>query len=270
MTRGPDDATRADPLFVGTLEKGFRVLKAFRRGQRERGLRDLNLSEIAALSGLEKSAAQRLTATLVKLGYLEKDPHSRRYRPALGLIEFYYTYMVSNWLAEIAMPRLIEAAKAFDTTVNLAELDDTDIVYTVRIPHQKASYRTVLAGRRMPAFCTAAGIVMLAHRPAAETDDILGRTKLRALTAETTHDRAGVEARIQAARANGYDVGVSQAVEHEISTAAPVLDAHGLAIAAVQIPVYLPQWSVEAVKAGIVPLALETARAISGTLHGQG
>lgn len=266
----PEKATRGDPLFVATLAKGFRVLEAFREGQRDRGLRELTLSEIAALSGLEKSAAQRLTHTLVALGYLEKDPQSRRYRPALGLIDFYYTYMVSNWLAEIAMPRLIEAAKAFDTTVNLAELDGPEIVYTVRIPHQKASYRTMLAGRRMPAFCTAGGAVMLAYRPDAETASVLDRSDLKPITSETIVDRGGVEARIAAARRNGYDVGVSQAVVNEISTAAPVLDAHGNAIAAVQIPVYMPAWTVEGVREKIVPLATETARAISGTLTGQG
>lgn len=262
-------ALRGDPLFVGTLEKGLRVLKAFRQGQREWGARDLNLKEIAQLAGLEKSAAQRLTSTLVKLGYLEKDQSTRRYRPAKGLVEFYYTYMVSNWLAEIAMPRLIAAAKVFDTTVNLAELDGSEIIYTVRIPHQKSSYRTMISGRRMPAFCTAAGVAMLAYRPQSETATILDRTPFTPITEHTITDRSQVEARIDAARERGYDIGVSQAVVNEISTAAPILDIHGTAIGAVQIPVFRPEWTVERVETDIAPLATETARAISGTLLGQ-
>ena len=75
---------RPDTLFVSSVEKGFAVLYAFRTGQRELGLRDLSLSQISEISGLDKSASQRFTNTLVKLGYLEKDQRTRRYRPALG------------------------------------------------------------------------------------------------------------------------------------------------------------------------------------------
>jgi IclR family pca regulon transcriptional regulator len=257
-------------LFVSTLEKSFRVLKAFRRAQREWGVRDLNLNEIAMLAELDKSAAQRFTSTLTSLGYLEKDAYSRRYRPGIRLIDFYYTYMVSDWLAEIAMPRLIEAAKFYDTTVNLAELDGPEIVYTVRIPHERASYRSALAGRRMPAFCTAAGIVMLAHKDPTGAADILDCTDFTPVTEHTVVDRAAVEARIDRARHRGFEVGESQVTVNELSTAAPVLDVKGRAVAAVQIPVYQPAWTLQHVHQYIVPLVTETARAISGTLFSQG
>ena len=265
----PETASTND-LFVSTLEKGFRVLQAFRAGQRDRGVRDLSLTEIAALADLNKSAAQRLASTLTTLGYLEKDSHSRRYRPGIRLIDFYYTYMVSNWLAEIAMPRLIETAKFYDITVNLAELDGAEIVYTVRIPHERTGYRSTLAGRRMPAFCTAGGVVILAHRDPEYAADILDRTTFAPINDYTIVDRAAVWGRIDCARLRGFDVGEDQVTINEISTAAPVLDLHGRAVAAVQIPVYKPAWTTERVHEYIVPLATETARSISGTLISQG
>lgn len=261
---------RADTLYVSSVEKGFAVLRAFRTGQRELGLRDLNLSEICRISGLEKSAAQRFTNTLVELGYLDKDERTRRYRPALGLTEFYYTYIVSNRLAEIAMPRLIEASKVHGTTVNLSEPIGTDIVYTIRIPHQKAFFRATIPGRRMPAFCTAAGIVILAHRPTAEIDAILAASDIKPITQWTTTDPKKIRRRIAEARRNGYDIGVQQSLPHEISTAAPVLDSEGRAFAAVQIPVYMPNWNVEMAREKIVPLVTETARAISGSYFVEG
>ena len=122
---------------MGSVAKGFDVLKAFRRGQTELGLRDLSLSEISRLTGMDKSSAQRFTNTLNELGYLTKDPHTRRYRPAVNLVDFYYTYVISNRLAEIAMARLIEAGRVHDTTVNLCELSGPDLVYTIRIPHER-------------------------------------------------------------------------------------------------------------------------------------
>ena len=256
---------RPDTLFVGSVEKGFAVLHAFRTGQRELGLRDLSLSQISEISGLDKSASQRFTNTLVELGYLEKDPRTRRYRPALGLIDFYYTYMISNRLAEIAMPRLIQASQVHGTTVNLCEPAGTDIIYTIRVPHQKAYFRATVPGRRMPAFCTASGLVILANRTEEEAETIIASSNMEPRTKWTITDPKAVRKRINQARRDGYCISVQQSLAHEISTAAPVLDSEGRAFAAVQVPVYMPEWTTDMVKDKIVPLVIETARAISGS-----
>lgn len=259
---------RGEPntLYVGSVEKGFDVLKAFRRGQAELGLRDLSLSEIGKLAGMDKSAAQRFTNTLVALGYLAKDPLTRRYRPAVNLVDFYYTYLVGNRLAEIAMPRLIEAGKVYDTTVNLCELSGTDVIYTIRIPHEKARFETTISGRRVPAFCTAGGCVILANMARTECEAVLAASDRSPITEHTVTSLKGIRERIARARRNMYDVGVNQALMTEISTAAPVFNSEGRVMAAVQIPVYMPQWSRRQVEDRIVPLAIETARAISGSL----
>jgi len=60
------DAT--SPLFVQSVEKAMKVLTAFDGSKRQ-----LSLSEIAALTDLDNSAAQRFTYTLAMLGYLVKD-----------------------------------------------------------------------------------------------------------------------------------------------------------------------------------------------------
>jgi len=261
----PPVKDRAATLFVNSVEKAFTVLRAFRIGQRDRGLRDLSLSQISELSGLDKSASQRFSNTLVELGYLEKDVHTRRYRPAVGLTDFYYTYMVSNQLAEIAMPRLIEMSQVHGTTVNLCEPVGADISYTIRVPHQKSSYRATIPGRRMPMFCTASGLVILANRPDSEVDAILAGSEFRKLTEWTITDPDKVRKRIEKARRDGYCVSVQQSMPHEISTAAPVLDSEGRAFAAVQVPVYMPDWTTDMVAERVVPFVIETARAISGS-----
>lgn len=260
----------ADTLYVASVEKAFDALKAFRAGQRELGLSDLSLTQISQLSGLDKSACQRFTNTLVELGYLEKDTLTRRYRPAVGLLDFAYTYLMSNRLAEIAMPRLIEASKVFGTTVNLCELSGTDIIYTLRIPHEKEYFRATLPGRRIPAFSAGGGIVILANSPKDTVEFVLAHSDYKPMTQWTITDPEAVRARISDARSNGYDIGSQLSLPQEISTAAPVLNNEARAIAAVQIPVYMPHWSVEKVREKIVPLVMETARAISGSYFSEG
>ena len=257
--RGQPD--QAGTLFVSSLEKGFRVLEAFREAPG-----DLGITEVALRTGLNKSAAQRFTNTLYQLGYLEKDARSRRYRPALRLMDLSYTFLHQNRLAEIAVVRLIDASKIYSTTVNLCEMINTDIIYTVRIPHSRASYPATVPGRRMPAFSTSGGTVILAFRPADEVASIIAASERRAITSNTITDVDAIMGRIDEARDQGYGFGVGQALPQEISVAAPVLDSRGYAVAAVQVPVYLPQWSVEEARAKIAPLVMETARSISGVL----
>jgi len=259
-------ATEHRSLYVASLEKGFRVLQAFRTAQRQLGLKELSLTDIAKFAELDMSAAQRFTNTLLELGYLTKDANTRRYRPAAALADFYYTFMMSNQLTEIAMPRLISASKIYNTTVNFGELVGTDLLYTIRLPHEKTSYRLTLPGRRMPAFCTAGGITILAHRPKHEVEAVLQASTLDPITPHTITSLRSIRKRILDARRNGYDIGVEQAHMHEISTAAAVLNSDGMAIAAVQIPVYMPNWTVEEAKKKIMPLVIETARSISGLI----
>jgi IclR family pca regulon transcriptional regulator len=253
---------KQDTLFVSSLEKGMRVLDAF-SGPRD----SLGITEIAAATNMDKSAAQRFTNTLHKLGYLERDPHSRRYRPGIKLLDFSYTYLRHDRLAEVAVARLIEAGKVFGTTVNLCVLAGTDIIYTVRIPHEKASYNATVPGRRVPAFSSSGGVSILAFRPADEAAAVVDASNRVKMTEQTITARAAVLQRIADARADGFAAGVSQMLPNEISIAAPVIDNRGYGIAAVQIPVYQPQWTLDDARSKLAPLAMETARSISGNLH---
>jgi len=255
------DLPVASSLFVGSVEKGLRVLQAFRSAQH-----DLSLSEISKLTGLDKSACQRFTNTLYTLGYLEKLPHNRHYRPGKRLLDFSFAYLLNNRLAQIATARLIEASRAYDTTVNLCELLDTDVIYTIRTPHEKIHYKATLIGARTPAFCAAGGICILAFRSEREAAAIVDASERRPLTGRTITERKVVLERIARARERGYDIGFGQALPNEISVAAPVLDQNGRGFAAVQIPVYPPHWSIKLAREKLAPLVMETARSISGTL----
>ena len=260
----PDD--RSGKPFVASVAKCFQVLKAFRRGQTELRQRDLSLAEITRLSGLDKSAAQRFSETLVTLGYLEKDPRTRRYRPGIALVDFYYTFMVSHRLAQIAMPHLIEGSKVYDTTVNLCELEGTDAVFTVRIPQAKASYGTMLAGRRVPAFCAAPGIAILAHLPEAEAEAVLDASDIHAITEYTVTDRAELRRQMEDCRRKGYELSNQQSQIGNVSVAAPILAPGGRVLGAVHIPGYAPRWTLDSVREKLAPLAVEVAHRISESL----
>lgn len=249
------------PLFVGSLEKGFRVLHAF--GEINA---DLGTTEIAKETGLDKSAAQRFANTLHKLGYLDKDPVTRRYRPARRLMELSFAYLRHSDLAAAAMPRLIAAGGVYNTTVNLAEPLGLDMIYAIRIPHQSAAYVATVPGRRVPMYCTATGLAYLSCLPQAEAESIVERSTRSKISPKTMTDPDKIMTEIARARKRGVAVTSGQLLEREISVAAPVLDVRGNPIAAVHLPTYTPAWSVAESRKKLAPLAIETADAISGAL----
>ncbi len=69
--------------FSKSLEKGLKILALFNRETAA-----LTQSEIARKLGLNMTSTYRYINTLVELGYLEKDPHSKVIRPAILCLPF--------------------------------------------------------------------------------------------------------------------------------------------------------------------------------------
>ena len=117
----------------------------------------------------------------------------------------------------------------------------------------------------MPVFCTAPGHAILGTRDEDEVERILAASDIKPMTNKTITDLRKIRSLIKQSRKDGYSVTAEQSLPHEISTAAPVLNSERRAVAAVQIPVYMPHWTVDEAREKIVPLILETARAVSGS-----
>lgn len=261
VTQKNANNTLASALYVGSLEKGFRVLAAF-----SEDFPSLGVTEIAVRTGLDKSAAQRFSNTLHQLGFLEKDPTTRRYRPARRLMELSFTYLRHSTLAAVAMPRLIEAGTVYRTTVNLAEWVDTTMIYTIRIPNQQAAYVSTVPGRQVPTFCSSSGLAIMSHLGDGEIASILERSDLTKHTPSTVIEPDKILKVIARVRQQGFAMTYQQLMAREIAISAAIVDFRGRPIAAVQIPVSKTTWKLSDARQKLGPLAVKTAAAISGAL----
>jgi IclR family transcriptional regulator, pca regulon regulatory protein len=254
----PDLAQREDALFVGSLEKGLRVLSAFLTGEPH-----LGLSEICRLTNLDKSAAQRFAHTLVVLGYLEKDPRTRRYRPSTRMLDWSVAYMRSDPLIQAAGPHLVELHEQTRQAVNLSRLIDTDVSYVVRIPARRARLLSPIVGERVPAFCTASGRAILSGRPDDEVAAILDRSHMVPFTERTICDRAEILARIAAARRVGYTVAEEECLPGELTIAAPILNAEGRSIGGVNMSMTTRDWTPKRMRSELAPALLRAVTILS-------
>ncbi len=250
---------KQNSLYVGTLAKGLRLLRAF-----DETHVSLSLTELIERTGLEKSAVQRMAYTLHSEGMLDRDPDTRRYRPSHAWLELAYAYYWSDPLIARALPKLIELSRTLGETVNLAQSSGDHIIYALRLPNHRTHFAASIVGRRVPALATASGRVILATRSEEELRDACASWPLSAVTPKTVTDRAEVESDIRAAKRNGYAITEGQILLNEISIAVPIIGPDGRAEAAVQVSVSGLTNDLDHVRRKILPVLLDTTASIQG------
>jgi DNA-binding IclR family transcriptional regulator len=247
---------KEDALFVGSLQKGLRVLGAFD------GRQSMTLREIAEACEMDKSAAQRFTHTLVQLGYLEKCGETKRFSLGKKVLELSFNYLRANTLVEAASPVLLDLTRSTGQRVNLSLFDDTSIIYAIRQLSKREYYYSSLIGRRIPIYCSSGGRMMLAHLPKDEMNDILKRCTMKAITPKTIWEPAKVRAKIAEAREKGYALTVEETVIGEQVVAGAILDAGGRPLAAVHIAGSVGDFTPSQFEKKFGPLAAEASHAL--------
>jgi PcaR/PcaU/PobR family beta-ketoadipate pathway transcriptional regulator len=258
-------SARRSSLFVGSLEKGMQVLRAFDRERRVMGL-----SEIAEASGLDKSSVQRFTFTLHALGYLRKDESTRKYTLSPRVLELGFAYLQTDSLVEYATPRMYEANRQSGESVNITELLGTEVVYVARAPGRHVISVDIFLGMRIPAYACAPGRAILAFLDEAAAAAILDQSELRKFTPKTITSRSGLLRELAHIRSRGYAIAEEQCYEGEISIAAPIFNSTRQPIAALNISVPDSRWSAEQVEDQLAPIVIEASRGISPTHYAAG
>jgi IclR family pca regulon transcriptional regulator len=252
------DNPRESSLFVSSFEKGLLVLMAFDRTRSSLGMRD-----IMALTKLDQSTVQRFTHTLHTLGFLRKDPVTKRFALSPKVLQLGFAYLHTNSLVEYVTPTLYNLNAKLKECVNLTEMLGSDIVYVARVPGHHTISVDILLGTRMPAYAAAPGRAMLAHMTKAEVNTVLDGSDLRKLTPKTITNRGKILSILREVAELGYALAVDQCYEGDLSAAAPIFDSSGRVIAAINVSVPTARWDVEAARRRLVPEVMATAANIS-------
>jgi DNA-binding IclR family transcriptional regulator len=246
--------------FVSSVDKAFQILRAFEARERS-----LSLTEIAELTGLDKSSVQRFTYTLAALGYLKKDNEARRYTISPKIMSLGMIYLRTDPIVARARHQLYELNKSLDATVNMTELDDTDVIYVVRYPGRQVVTVDVVLGMRRPAYCTASGRAILATMSDEEVMVIINRSRLVPYTEHTKTTPEAILAEVRKARAQGFALTEQETSIGDISIAAAVRRADGSSTAAINLSVSAVEWKGADVAGKLGPTIIDVARAVSGT-----
>jgi IclR family pca regulon transcriptional regulator len=204
----------------------------------------------------------------VKLGYVHFDGGRFSLRPRV--LELGFAYLSSLTLPEVAQPHLEKLVAQVNESSSISVLDDTEVVYVVRVPTRRIMSITLAVGTRLPAFATSMGRVLLANLPDEELEERLARVNFESLTKRTVKDAAELRKVLAGVRRQGYALTDQELEEGLRSVAVAIRDSSGDAVAALNVSVHASRASVQALRSEFLPHAQEAAAAIEAELRSAG
>jgi IclR family transcriptional regulator, pca regulon regulatory protein len=248
-----------------SLERGLAILAAFRSGRPR-----LGISELGREVGLSRSTTHRYVATLASLGYLQQDPETRKYALGPRVVDLGFSAINSMESREVAAPHLRDLSDSTGYTVNMAILDDLDIVYVERCRSTRAGQREIdlnlHVGSRLPAYCTSLGKVLLAFLPDDEREERLARIDPARRGPNTLTSRTALMAELRRVREAGFAVNNEELAYGLRSIAAPILSHQHVAVAAINLAVHSSMVSIDDLGKRLSPALIRTAAEISARL----
>jgi len=217
-----------------SLERGLAILGSF---SPERSA--LGISELAKRLGLTRSTTHRYVATLARLGFLDQDETTRKYRLGIRVLDLGFAVLGSLELREIAAPYLQRLTAATGHTSNLAIRDDTDVILIDRIRGRPCRYHhfefNLHVGSRLPSYCSATGKALLAFLPPHELDELLDRVELLPRGPRTLVSRTALVAELAQVRRTGFAFNDEELESGLRSIAVPVRSRAGTVVAAINL-----------------------------------
>lgn len=244
---------------VQSFERGLAVIRSFGADAPAQ-----SLSDVARATELSRATARRLLHTLEAAGYVRRDGSIFELTPKV--LELGYAYLSSHTLPDLARPHLEKLSTEVHESTSVAVLDGASIVYVARVQANRVMQVSIGIGTRFEAYRTSLGRAILAWRDPSEVADLWASSDRSRPTDATVTDLAQLQERLAQVREDGYAV-VDQELEVGVrSVAAPIRDADGIAVAAVNVSTHASRTTKADIRRVVVPPLLRTAEAITTAL----
>jgi DNA-binding IclR family transcriptional regulator len=220
--------------FSVAIQRCMAILECFATDRRARGV-----SEVSGLLGMNRNTTKRYVAMLYGLGHLDRAPR-QKYRLGLGTSALGLSTISELGLHELAESALSTLNRETGCPASLVTLDaDEIVVVSVIGGDRKDSSIAVPAtrrkGRRLPAYCTAGGKILLAGLPTYEIEALLEDVTSRQLA--PTIALRDLRETLDMAKSEGVAVEESECPDHVWALAAPVWNHLQEIVAAVVLQV---------------------------------
>jgi IclR family acetate operon transcriptional repressor len=219
---------------VRAVERALDILLCFANQTPE-----LTMTQIAEQVGIHKSTAHRMLATLENRRFIQRDPDTGIYRLGIRLLQMAYLTLEQNDLRRLAVPFMHRLCDLYEENIDLAVLDDTDVVFVNILEGPQRVKLAAAIGQRLPAFATASGKAILGFMPEKQVRRILDQG-MPQLTHYTLVSPDVLFDNLNSVREQGFAISEQELEEQINAVAAPIFDQekHPIASIAVAGPAY--------------------------------
>lgn len=225
--------------------------------------RPAGVTELARRLRIPKSSTFALLETLAARGYARRTPEG--FAAGERLIRSASLGVALSALIPSARPLLNDIVERTGESALLARLTpEMEVNYLDQATSaaHPVRYDTDISVHR-PAYCTSAGLAMLAFQPVETVERYVRETTFTRMTPRTITTAARLRATLARVRRLGYAESVDGRLIGVAGVSAPVLDERGIAIASICIPAPTERYLRK--RAGLIAAARAAARRLSAT-----
>lgn len=239
-----------------TLARGIKVLEMFGLTRKA-----ITTSEAAEFVGISRAAARRLLLTLVSLGYLEQSKSVFSLTDKILSIGQGMLARSNDWLQATAL--VIELSNRMNEPFSVSVLEGLKIRFVARDQKRRIHTAHLSVGDTLPAYCSAAGKVLLASLPIEDADRIITEGPLERRTPHTITDRDKLLAELRQVRLQSWAVAEDEMEMGTIGIAVPIFDRSGKVTAALAVGSHKMRRSIDELKSNFLPVLLDASERLS-------
>jgi IclR family transcriptional regulator, acetate operon repressor len=187
----------------------------------------LTLTKLARSVGLSESTTLRYVSSLVAHGFLERDEATKEYRVGLGLFQLGQRALRGRDVRRDALPHMKALLAQFDETVNLALVNQGQLVLIESLESARSLRKGATIGETDYWHASALGKAILAELPDEEVRQRLAGYPMTRLTDTTIVDVEELLIHLTLVRARGYATDAEETEEGLRCVAAAIRDVRG-------------------------------------------
>ncbi len=193
------------------------------------------LTELARAAKLAPSTAHRLLKSLELMRYVRQDQDRGLWFIGVQAFTVGNGFARGRDIVAVARPIMRELMQEVGESVNLAILDEGEVVYLSQIECHQMMRAHAMPGGRAPLHCSGVAKALLASLPEAEAEALLGRRPLSRRTERTLTTLKQLRAELRQVRGQGYAVDDEEQNLGMRCVAAAIFDENGEAVAAISM-----------------------------------
>ncbi|KAA9022243.1 IclR family transcriptional regulator [Niallia endozanthoxylica] len=206
------------PELLASVQNAIRIMREFSFNEPM-----LGVTELSNRLGLSKSAVYRILQTLCAEGVLQQNPKTRKYYLGITAFEIGCVVYHDIEVCNVAYPLLNKLMTSVRGVIQLVMYDRGSVVYLLKLPEDRETQVFNRMGKRVPAYTTASGKVLLAFQYEKERTRVCSG-KLQSFTSNTITDRKELEKELEMIKENGYALSKEEYRLGIYSVAVPIFD----------------------------------------------